>query len=84
MTIHDAMLQPQVEDMIESFAGRTMYELFDLKLGYDSRILSPCSRDLTSFYIDGMGLLHLVRLPQGHTNSVVEFQHCTQLELLKH
>ena len=25
-----------------------------------------------------MGLLRLTRLPQGHTNSVAEFQHCTQ------
>ena len=25
-----------------------------------------------------MGLLQLTRLPQGHTNSVAEFQQCTQ------
>ena len=55
-----------------------MYGLFDLKSGYDSRILVPISRDLTSFYVEGMGLLRLTRLPQGHTNLVAEFQHCTQ------
>jgi len=31
-----------------------------------------------SFYVEGMGLLRLTRLPQGHTNLVVEFQHCMQ------
>ena len=64
--------------MIKSFSGRVVYGLFDLKSGYDSWILSPVLQDLTSFYVEGMGLLRLTRLPQGHTNSVVEFQHCTQ------
>src|SRR6266478_8392036 len=64
--------------MIESFSGRAMYGLFDLKSGYDSRILAPASHNLTSFYVEGMGLLRLTRLPQGHMNSVAEFQHCTQ------
>src|SRR5258708_3075233 len=31
-----------------------------------------------SFYMEGMGLLRLTQLPQGHMNSVAEFQHCTQ------
>src|SRR5258707_14797984 len=64
--------------MIESFACRAMYGLFDLKSGYNSHILATVSRDLTSFFVEGMGLLRLTRLPQGHTNSVAEFQHCTQ------
>src|SRR5258707_9486294 len=64
--------------MIESFACRAMYGLFDLKSGYNSHILATVSRDLTSFYVEGMGLLRLTRLPQRHTNSVAEFQHCTQ------
>src|SRR5260221_11161410 len=64
--------------MIKSFSGRVIYGLFNLKSGYDSRILAPQSRDLTSFYIKGMGLLRLTRLLQGHTNSVAEFQRCSQ------
>src|SRR5258707_5637277 len=64
--------------MIESFSGRAVYGLFDLKLGYDSRILSMLSCNLTSFHVEGMGLLRLTQLPQGHTNSVAKFQHCTQ------
>ncbi len=28
--------------------------------------------------MEGMGLLRLTQLPQGHTNSVAEFQQCTQ------
>ncbi len=55
-----------------------MYGLFDLKSGYNSHILVTVSRDLTSFFMEGMGLLRLMRLPQGHTNSVAEFQHCMQ------
>ena len=78
VTIRDATLPPRVDSMIESFSGRAVYGLFDLKSGYDSRILSTLSRDLTSFHVEGMGLLRLTRLPQGHTNSVAEFQHCTQ------
>src|SRR5258708_31617106 len=57
--IHDATLPPQVDDMIESFLGQAIYGLFDLKSGYDSRILAPQSWDLTSFYMEGMGLLRL-------------------------
>src|SRR5258708_32079149 len=78
VTVRDATLPPRVDNMIESFSGRAMYGLFDLKSGYDSRILAPISRDLTSFYVEGMGLLRLTRLPQGHTNSVAEFQCCKQ------
>src|SRR5258708_36559879 len=59
VTIHDATLPPQVDDMIESFLGQAIYGLFDLKSGYDSRILAPQSQDLTSFYVEGMGLLML-------------------------
>src|SRR5258708_2096958 len=64
--------------MIKSFSGRAIYGLFDLKSSYDSRILAPQSWDLTSFYMEGMGLLQLTQLPQGHTNSVAEFQQCSQ------
>ncbi len=64
--------------MIKSFSGRAIYRLFDLKSGYDSRILALQSRDLTSFYIEGMSLLRLMWLPQGHTNSVAKFQQCSQ------
>ncbi len=78
VTIHDATLPPQVDDMIESFSGQVIYGLFDLKSVYDSQILAPQSQDLTSFYVEGMGLLRLTQLPQGHTNSVAEFQRCSQ------
>src|SRR5258708_36534503 len=64
--------------MIESFSGRAIYGLFDLKSGYDSRILALQSRDLTSFYVEGMGLLQLMQLLQGHTNLVAKFQQCSQ------
>src|SRR5258708_11802530 len=57
--IHYLTLSPQMDDMIESFLGQAIYGLFDLNSGYDSRILAPQSRDLTSFYVEGMGLLML-------------------------
>ncbi len=78
VTVQDATLPPRVDNMIESFAGCAVYGLFDLKSGYDSCILTTVSRDLTSFYMEGMGLLRLTQLPQGHTNSVAEFQRCMQ------
>src|SRR5260221_4532882 len=78
VTVRDATLPLRVDNMIESFAGRAMYGLFDLKSGYNSHILATVSRELTSFFVEGMGLLRLTRLPQGHTNSVAEVQHCNQ------
>ena len=74
MTIRDATLPPHVNNMIKSFSGQVIYGLFDLKSGYDSQILATILRDLTSFYVEGMGLLRLMRLPQGHMNLVAEFQ----------
>src|SRR6266478_5355927 len=61
VTIRDVTLPPRVDNMIESFSGQAVYGLFDLKSGYDSRILSPISRDLTSFYVEGKGLLRLMQ-----------------------
>src|SRR5260221_7614731 len=78
VTVRDASLPPCVNNMIESFAGCAVYGLFDLKSGYDSHILATISRDLTSFFMEGMGLMRLTRLPQGHMNSVAEFQRCMQ------
>ena len=78
VTIRDATLPLRVEDMIESFTRRAIFGLFNLKAGYNNRLLALASRDLTSFFVDGIGLLRLTVLPQGHTNSVAEFQRCTQ------
>ena len=78
VTIRDATLPLRIEDMINSFSGRVAYGLFELKAGYNNQMLSPKSRDLMSFFVDEIGLLQLTRLPQGHTNSVAEFQWCTQ------
>src|SRR5258707_15551406 len=61
VTICDAMLPPQVDDMIKSFLGQVIYGLFDLKSGYDSRILAPQSWDLTSFYVrNGFNVINMV------------------------
>ena len=59
VTVQDATLPLCMDNMIESFVGCAVYGLFDLKLGYDSHILATVSQDLTSFYMEGMGLLRL-------------------------
>src|SRR5258708_7580592 len=56
VTVQDATLPPHIDNMIESFSSRAIYGLFDLKSGYDSRVLTTISRYLTSFYVEGMGL----------------------------
>src|SRR5258708_4856 len=43
VTVWDATLPPQVDNMIKSFSGQAVYGLFDLKSGYDSQILVPIS-----------------------------------------
>ena len=78
VTIRDATLPPRIEDMIKSFARCAIFGLFDLKAGYNNRLLALASRDLTIFFVDRIGLLRLTVLPQGHTNSVAKFQQCTQ------
>ncbi len=49
-----------------------------LQVVHDLQPLNAVTGDLTSFYMEGMGLLRLTQLPQGHTNSIAEFQWCTQ------
>src|SRR6266481_4165477 len=61
---------------MEPVAGYSVYSGFDLLSGYDTRILHPKSRDLTSFQTP-LSLLRYTCLPQGFTNSVAEFQNYT-------
>ncbi len=36
VTMQDATLPPRIDNMIESFSGRAVYGLFNLKSSYDS------------------------------------------------
>ena len=62
-----------MEDIIENLKGRSFYFVADLKSGYDAVPLKDESQDLTAFHMYGLGLMHLTLLPQGYTNSIIEF-----------
>jgi len=78
---------PIIKEFIGNFAGRAIYSLLDIFVGFDNHILHPDSRDITAFMSLDHGLLRLTVLPQGATNSVPEFQACMsfilQDEILK-
>ena len=76
VTIRDSGVPPILDDFVEPFAGRQCYTCFDLYSGFDARKLHTTSRDLTSF-MTPLGLLRICSMPQGYTNSPVEFQNCT-------
>ena len=76
VTVHDAGLPPRTDDFAESFVGHVIYGLADLFSGYDGRRLGVASRPLTTFS-SLIGPHRSCVLPQGATNSLPEFQHCT-------
>lgn len=75
VTIRDTEAPPIWDGFIELFDGRQCYTVFHLFSGFDARTIDPRSRDLTSF-LTLLGLLRLTAIPQGFTNSPVEFQQC--------
>ena len=75
VTIRDAGLLPIIDNFVEPFAGSQCYTVFDLFWGFDARIVSVKSRDMTAFS-SPLGLLRLTALPTGYTNSPAEFQNC--------
>jgi hypothetical protein len=72
VTIAHSGLPPATDDLAAKFAGRACGGMFDLYVGYDERLLSEESRDLTTFQTP-YGTLQLVTLPMGWTNSVPIF-----------
>ena len=72
VTIQHSGVTPIPEHIAEQFACRPCGAMFDLYVGYDERILSEASRDLTTFQTP-FGALRLVTLPMGWTNSVPIF-----------
>ena len=73
VTIQDAGLPPCIEDIIENLKGHSFYFIADLKSEYDAVPLKDESRDLTAFHAYNLGLMCLTSLPQGYTNSMIEF-----------
>ncbi len=49
VTIAHSRLTPVTDDLAVKFAGRACGGMFDLYVGYDERLLSEESRDLTMF-----------------------------------
>jgi len=76
VTVHDAGLLLRTDNFAESFVGHVIYGLVDLFSGYDGQRLGVASRPLTTFS-SLIGPHHSCVLPQGTTNSLPEFQHCT-------
>ena len=62
-----------MEDIIENLKGHSFYFVADLKSGYDAVPLKDKSQDLTAFHVYDLGLMCLTLLPQGYTNSMIEF-----------
>jgi len=73
ITIKDAATLPYVEHFAEQSAGRSIYTMMDLFVGYDHRPLAEASRDLTTFQTP-LGTFRLTVLPQGWTDSPAVFQ----------
>src|ERR1700677_317598 len=60
------------EYLAEQFGGRACGGMFDLFVGYDERLIAESSRDYMTFQTP-FGVLRLVTLPIGWTNSVPIF-----------
>ena len=73
VTIKDAGLPPNIEPYAEHCAGRAIYSMGDLYVGYDHAPIAPESRDLTTFQTP-LGPHRLTALPMGWSNSVSIFQ----------
>ena len=73
VTIKDVGLPPNVEPYAEHCAGRAIYLMGDLYIGYDHAPIAPESHDLTTFQTS-LGPHRLTALPMGWSNSVSIFQ----------
>jgi len=73
VTVKDAATLPYVEMFAEQSAGRAIYTMMDLFVGFDHRALAEDSRDLTTFQTP-LGTFRLTSLPMGWTDSPAVFQ----------
>ena len=75
VSIRDSGVPPILEEFVEAYAGRSIYTVLDMYWGFHARILDEDSRDMTAFQTP-LGVLRIVSLPMGYTNSPAEFQAC--------
>jgi len=73
VTIKDAASMPYVELFAEQSAGRAIYSMMDLFVGFDHHVLAEDSCNLTTFQTP-LGTFRLTVLPQGWTDSPAVFQ----------
>jgi len=85
VTIQHSGVPPFTDLLAEQFAGHACGTTLDLYVGYDERTLAETSHDYTTFQLP-YGMLQLVTLPMGWTNSVPIFHddvtHILQPEIL--
>lgn len=72
ITIKNANLPPSADEFSDKFTGCAIYSLINFFSGYDQIKLDKKSRDLTAF-MTPLGLMQMIILPQGATNSVAQF-----------
>ena len=72
VSIKDANLPLSANEFLEDFSGMAIASVVDLFSGYDQVLLDPVSRDLMAFQTQ-IRLFQMMTLPQGWTNSVLEF-----------
>ena len=75
VSIRDSGVPPILEEFVEAYAGRSVYTVLDMYWGFHARMLDEDSRDMTAFQTP-LGVLRIVSLPMGYTNSPAEFQAC--------
>lgn len=75
VSIRDSGVPPILEEFVEAYAGRSIYTVLDMYWGFHARTLDEDSRDMTAFQTP-LGVLRIVSLPMGYTNSPAEFQAC--------
>ena len=75
VSIRDSGVPPILEEFVEAYAGRSIYTVLDMYWGFHARMLDQDSRDMTAFQTP-LGVLRIVSLPMGYTNSPAEFQAC--------
>ena len=72
VTICDSAAPPFMEQLAESFGGRSCFGLLDLFVGYDERPIDIHSQDLTTFSTP-FGAYHLTSVPMGWASTVPAF-----------
>ena len=75
ISIRDSGVPPILEEFVEAYGGRSIYTVLDMYWGFHARMIDEDSRDMTAFQTP-LGVLWIVSLPMGYTNSPAEFQAC--------